>query len=120
MSPETGDIAVQTGPDPLLENYAEQVVGLRELIEQLEFELSEARVKHETAEKAVAVLKADLEEAAERETALLDESSIKERDQDQKKATQVASLEDKIKRMQGDLDRESRQHREELERLAKQ
>lgn len=48
----------------------------------MEFELSEAKVKHETAEKTIAVLKADLEEASERETALLDETSSKVQDSD--------------------------------------
>ena len=117
---DTDAATVQTGPDELLENYAEQVAGQRELIEQLEFELSEAKVRHEVAEKAIAVLKADLEEASERETALLDESSGKERDADQKRSAAAASLEERVKRMQGDLDRESRQHREELERIARQ
>lgn len=78
---ENVDAEAQTDGDDdqeeLLVNYREQIAGQSELIEQLEFELSELKIKQEQSEKHNAVLRADLEETGERESALLNESSAR-------------------------------------------
>ena len=93
-----------TQEDELVVNLTEQITAQQELIEQLEFEISEARVKLESAEKSAAVFKADLEEASEREALIMNESST----HDAKHSEIIQSHQDKIKSLRTEADRSDR------------